>query len=176
MTHEISNPRTGQRMIFLKTGKETNGALLEIESFNPPSAMPEPEHIHPLQESSCDVISGELKFQIDGKVQTVRAGESVVIPAGVRHFFWNDGSEVTHHVQRFKPALTIDNFFTSYFALARDGKLNDKGMPNFFLISLVSLRHQNDIRVVSPPWMIQKPLFLMLAPIAKLLGYKASYS
>lgn len=176
MAHEISNPRTGQRMIFRKTGKDTNGQLLEVESFNPPSPMAEPEHVHPFQESGCDVISGVLKFKIDGKVQTVRAGESVVIPAGIPHYFWNEGTDVAHHIGWFKPALTIENFFTSYFALARDGKLNEKGMPNFFLISMLSLRHQNDIRVVSPPWVIQKPLFVIIAPIAKALGYKSSYT
>ena len=35
--HDITNPRSGQRMIFRKTGKDTNGTVTEIESFNPPS-------------------------------------------------------------------------------------------------------------------------------------------
>jgi hypothetical protein len=31
---EIVNPRTGQRMVFLKTGTETGGELLRIDSYN----------------------------------------------------------------------------------------------------------------------------------------------
>jgi hypothetical protein len=31
----ITNSRTRQRMIFRKTGSETNGTLLEIEGYNP---------------------------------------------------------------------------------------------------------------------------------------------
>ena len=33
----ITNVRTGQKMFFRKTGRETNGTLLEIECFNPSS-------------------------------------------------------------------------------------------------------------------------------------------
>lgn len=37
---EIHNPRTGQRMRFLRTAADTNGARLRIETVNPPTAMP----------------------------------------------------------------------------------------------------------------------------------------
>ena len=49
---KITNSRTGQIMIFIKTGHETNGELLEIECFSPPSKAREPEHIHPYQENN----------------------------------------------------------------------------------------------------------------------------
>jgi quercetin dioxygenase-like cupin family protein len=68
---KITNARTGQIMIFRKTGAETNGKLLEIECFNPNSDSREPIHIHPQQESSCTVISGKLHFLIDGKEHIV---------------------------------------------------------------------------------------------------------
>jgi len=64
---QITNARTGQKMIFLKTGKETAGKLLEIESFNPKSDLREPIHIHPIQESSAKVVSGKLHFLVNGK-------------------------------------------------------------------------------------------------------------
>jgi quercetin dioxygenase-like cupin family protein len=172
---QIANSRTGQRMFFRKTGRDTNGAFVEIECFNPPMGVKEPEHIHPLQESSCEVISGELNFQVNGKTRTVKAGEVITIPAGTPHYFWNGSDEEAHHVQRFSPALQIDTFFITYFALARKNKLNKKGLPNFFLISLISLKHQLEIRLVKPPWVLQKMIFTVLAPIGKLLGYKEEY-
>ncbi len=171
----ITNVRTGQRMVFRKTGRETNGTLLEIECFNPPSGVKEPEHIHPVQESICEVISGKLHFQVNGKMRIVLPGEVIIIPAGIPHYFWNGGDTEAHHIQRFKPSLKIDTFFRTYFALAREDKLNKKGLPNLFLISLVSLNHQNEIRLVKPPWALQKIIFSLLAPIGKLLGYKAAY-
>jgi hypothetical protein len=77
-------------------------------------------------------------------------------------------------MQSFKPALHIDDFFRTFFALARNNKLNKNGLPNIFLISMISLRHKNEIRLVNPPWILQKLIFCMLAPIGKILGYKAT--
>jgi hypothetical protein len=51
---EIVNPRTGQRMVFLKTG----GELVQIDTYNPPTGVPEPKHVHPFQESGAEVLSG----------------------------------------------------------------------------------------------------------------------
>jgi quercetin dioxygenase-like cupin family protein len=171
----ITNARTGQRMIFLKTGKETNGNLLEIDSFNPRTDMREPIHIHPKQESSAEVISGKLHFLVNGKEQILSPGEKIVIPAGVPHCFWNEDVEAAHSIQRFSPALTIDEFFESFFALGSDGKLNDKGMPPFLQLPLMGLKHKNDIQVISPPWALQLATYLILAPISFLMGYRSNY-
>ncbi len=173
---KITNARTGQRMIFLKTGKETNGSLLEIESFNPKSDMIEPIHIHPKQESSANVISGKLHFLVNGKEQILGVGEKIVIPAGVPHCFWNEDDIEAHSVQQFSPALHLDEFFESFFALAKDGKLSDKGMPPFLQLPLMGLKHKDDIRVISPPWLLQLLTYWILAPISFVMGYRANYT
>lgn len=172
---KITNGRTGQRMIFLQTGKETNGQLLEIESFNPKSDMREPIHIHPKQESSARVVSGKLHFLVDGKEHIVGPGEKIVIPAGVPHCFWNEDKAEAHSVQQFIPAQHIDEFFESFFALAQDNKLDKKGMPPFLQLPLMGLKHKDDIRVINPPWFVQLLTYWILAPISYLLGYRSSY-
>ncbi|MBK6611791.1 MAG: cupin domain-containing protein [Sphingobacteriales bacterium] len=172
---QITNARTGQRMVFLKTSKETNGNLLEIDSFNPKTDMREPIHIHPKQESSAEVVSGKLHFLINGKEQIVGPGEKITIPAGAHHCFWNEENEEAHSIQRFSPALTIDEFFETFFALSRDGKLNEKGIPNFIHASMILLKHRNDIRVINPPWIIQIMTYLTLSPIGWLMGYRNNY-
>ena len=88
---EIVNPRTGQRMVFLATARETDGELLRIDSYNPPVPPLEPEHVHPLQESGAEVISGSLRFRVGGKERSVKSGESITVPANTPHHFWNDG-------------------------------------------------------------------------------------
>lgn len=172
---KIVNGRTGQTMIFLETGKETNGTLLETESFNPKSDMREPIHIHPKQESGARVISGKLHFLVNGKEEVISAGERITIAAGAAHCFWNEDDEVAHSVQYFTPALHIDEFFESFFALANDGKLSEKGMPPFLQLPLMGLKHRNEIRVTSPPWVIQLLTYYLLAPVCYLLGYRAGY-
>lgn len=171
----ITNTRTGQEMIFLKTGAETNGELLQIECFSPPTAVKEPEHIHPLQESRFEMLAGACNFSIAGKERIVRAGESVTIAANVPHFFWNASDATAHYIQEFRPALHIDGFFETFFALSRDGKLNDKGIPNLLHGSLIMLKHKDEIRVTKPPWPVQYLTYIVLAPIGKLLGYQAEY-
>lgn len=173
---KITNARTGQTMVFLQTGKETNGTLLEIETFNPKSDMKEPIHIHPKQESSAKVISGRLHFLVNGKEKIVGSGEKIIIPAGAPHCFWNEDDTVAHAVQQFSPALHIDEFFESFFALAQDGRLNEKGMPPFLQIPLMGLKHRGDIQLTTPPWVLQLLTYWILAPFCYLIGYRAKYS
>lgn len=171
----IENTRTGQRMIFLKTWAETNGTQLQIECFSPVTSAREPEHIHPYQENRFHVLSGELCFSIDGKEQIAYPGETVSIPKNTPHHFWNSGATEAHYIQEFFPALKIDNLFETFFALSRDGKLNKHGAPNIFRTSLIMLKHQREIRLTKPVWIIQKMLFSFLSPLGKLFGYKSHY-
>lgn len=173
---KITNARTGQIMIFLKTGNETEGELLEIECFSPPSDAREPEHIHPYQENSFKIISGSCVFSVNGIEHIVRAGEEISVPKNVRHHFWNSGETTAHYIQQFRPALHIDSFFETFFALSQDGKLNNNGIPNFFQASLIMLRHKNDIRVSSPPWPIQLITYWTLSPVGLLMGFRDTYS
>jgi quercetin dioxygenase-like cupin family protein len=172
---QIKNIRTGQVMKFLQTAKETNGDLLEIECFSPPTDAREPEHFHPMQENIFKVMSGELSFRIDGKEQMILPGEEVTILPGVPHHFWNSGVATAHYLQEFRPALNIDQLFETFFALARDGRLNKSGAPNIFRTALIMLFHQKELRIINPSWRIQKILFALLAPLGRLMGFKSRY-
>ena len=134
---EIVNPRTGQRMVFLQTAEDTDGALLQLETVNPGHSPAEPEHVHPLQESSAEVIAGALYFSVRGEIQIVRAGDKIVIPPNTPHSFWNGGDVDARAVQEFRPALRIESFFETWFGLAHDGKLNEKGMPSVLQLAVM---------------------------------------
>jgi len=172
---QIENRRTGQKMIFLQTGKETNGDLLEIECYSPPTETREPEHIHPIQKNIFKIISGEVSFNINGNVQKYLAGEEISIMPGVPHHFWNSGTSVAHYLQEFRPALTIDQLFQTFFALARDGKLSKSGTPNIFRTALIMLEHEKELRVIKPSWGVQKLIYTLFAPIGRILGFKKYY-
>ena len=169
----ITNARTGQRMIFLETWAETNGTQLQIECFSPVTTLKEPEHIHPFQENRFKILKGELCFSHQRKrTNCYHAGDSISIPKNVPHHFWNSGNIEAHYIQEFYPALRIDRLFETFFALARDGKLNQKGAPNIFRTSVIMLAHEKEIRLAKPAWIFQKAIFTLLAPVGKLLGYK----
>ena len=172
---EILNPRTGQRMIFRQTAANTGGALLQIETFNPRGPA-EPEHVHPHQESNARVLAGTLHFSIRGKVRAVRAGETIIIPANVPHYFWNEGEEVAHAIQELRPALRTEDFFETYFALVRAGKLNEHGVPRSLLhTAVLTAAYWDVIRVTRPPMAIQRIFATLLAPLGRRRGYRARF-
>lgn len=173
LDQKIVNPRTGQTMIFRQTARETHGQLLQIECFSEPTGATEPEHIHPKQESRTEILSGELTFRIAGQERVARAGDVVTIPAKVPHSFSNNGAEVAHYLQEFRPALRIDLFFETLFSLARDGKLDDKGMPSLLQVAVFLPAFGDELRPTSPPWPLLRGASWLLGPIARLRGYRS---
>ena len=168
---EIVNHRTGQRMLFHQTASSTGGTLLRIESVHPPTNRPEPEHTHPGQESSAGVLEGTLHFRVNGEVRSVGPGERIVIPAGAPHTFWNESGEAARSIQEFRPALNIEDFFETYFAIAARGELDDKGDLPLLRIAVMLPGFASAIRPTSPPWPLLRAICWLLGPIARARGY-----
>lgn len=168
---EIINPRTGQRMRFVRTAGDSNGAVLQIDCVSPPSAEREPEHVHPRQENIFAVRSGKLRFRISGVERVLGPGERVVIPPGTPHHFWVEGDEVARYDQEFRPALKTEALFETYFGLAREGKLSARGLP---MLAVMSLAFWDEIRLTRPPAWMQRVLFWVLAPVGRALGFRVA--
>lgn len=155
-------------MTFLELGP----ARTRIESINPSGDEREPAHIHPRQTSGAEVLAGSLVFEVDGVERRVQTGESISIPPGAPHRFWNDGEEDAHSIQFFEPALDSAAFFESLFALADEGKLDAKGMPRLLPLALLVPEFGDEIRPVSPPWPVLKTVAIVLSPLARLRGHR----
>jgi quercetin dioxygenase-like cupin family protein len=161
-------------MRFLLTAADTGGALLRMETVNPPTGVAEPSHVHPRQESRAEVVSGALRFVVAGRERRVRAGESITIPAGVPHHFVNDGDEDAVAVQEFRPALRTAEFFETFFGLARRGELDERGMPSLLRHAVLGPAFAEEIRVTRPPWPLQRAAYALLGPVARLRGISAA--
>jgi mannose-6-phosphate isomerase-like protein (cupin superfamily) len=166
--YDIVNPRTGQRMRFMP---DATGEILRIDTVNPPGAVPEPTHVHPRQVSAAHVVSGRLRFVVDGVVRDVGPGEDVTIPAGVPHRFFNPGDEDAVSIQEFRPALRSEQFFRVLFALAERGELDESGMPSLMHLAVLVPAFADEIRVTRPPWLVQRVVFALLGPVAARRGY-----
>jgi len=171
----IVSVRTGQKMTFLETWAETNGTQLKIDCVSPVTTEREKLHYHPHQENRFTILEGNLLFMIDGEEKLAKVGDVISIPKNIPHSFYNSGNTDARYIQEFFPALKIDHLFETFFALARDGKLNKGGAPNIFRSSLILLHFKNEIRLAQPSWTLQKIFFILLSPIGKLMGYKAFY-
>jgi mannose-6-phosphate isomerase-like protein (cupin superfamily) len=172
---DIENVRTGQRMTFQITAEDSEGALVRFDSFNPPGPF-EPVHVHPEQESSAEVLSGALLLVVAGREIRLGPGDRTVIPAGTPHTFRNEGPEEAHSIMEFRPALKIAECFETLFALAQRGELDARGMPSPLQLALSGPAFGREMRLPSPPWLIQRLALAPLAPLARLRGLRPTYT
>ncbi len=124
----IENPITGERIIFLKTTRETNGELLRYEYVLPPG-FTIPEHIHPQQEERHEVLSGTLRGRVGGQERDYGEGERMIGPAGVPHAWQNPSPhQEARIVSEIRPPLAFEALFETYCGLAWDGKMTKQGI------------------------------------------------
>ena len=169
----IEHPITGEKMVFRQTAQDTNGELLQIDLFVDPHGFVAAEHIHPSQEERFKIRSGSIQLRVNDHEQEYAEGEEARIPPGTPHVWWNNGDTELHVVLEFRPALEIEAFFENFFRLGRDGKTDRKGRPNPLQSAVMFQAFKDEMRLPLLPFGI---LFPVLAPIGRLVGYRARYS
>jgi quercetin dioxygenase-like cupin family protein len=165
----------GARLVFRKTADETNGELLQFDFFLKPRGEIAEQHLHPRQEERFEVVSGRMRGIVSKKPQTAETGDVVVVPPGTRHAWWNDGDEEAHLVVEFRPALRAEEFFETAFGLARDGKTDERGLPNIWQRAVLLREYDDEFFPASGPLPIIKVMMPILARIGRLRGYRPHY-
>jgi quercetin dioxygenase-like cupin family protein len=171
----IRNPITGQQIRFLRTGRDTNGQLLEMEATFAGNSTKPAAHYHPRQAEDFRVITGELTVQVAGRTTVLQAGDVLHIPQNTVHAMWNASPTETIVHWQVQPALTTDHFFETAFGLANDGKVGPNGMPTLLQAVLLARHFSAVYRLSSPPRSIQRVLFPVLSVVAYLAGYRPIY-
>jgi mannose-6-phosphate isomerase-like protein (cupin superfamily) len=172
----IESPFSGARIRFLKTARDTNGELLQVEDLMKGGGRVPIEHVHPYMEERFEIISGTARLSMRGQERDVFAGESVVVRAGTPHVWGNPNEDEVHLILEFRPALRMEEWFETFFGLQRDGKVNAKsGLPNLLQWAVISREYEDEIYLAWPPLLVQRVRFGLLATIGKLVGYKARY-
>jgi quercetin dioxygenase-like cupin family protein len=171
----IENPVTGERLVFRKTSRETNGEAVVLEAFVKPSGFVAAAHVHPHQEERFQVLRGTVGFQLGRKKLVAGPGQRITVPAGTAHKFWNAGDDEVHFVCEVRPALQFEQLIETMFALANDGKTNRKGMPNPLRLAVIARAHFEDVRLPFPPAWMQRAGLALGSPLGRLLGYEATY-
>ncbi len=173
----IENPITGERIVFCKTSGDTHGELLQLDYSLKPRGFVVVEHIHLHQEERFQILSGTPRFRIDGKEQTASPGQTVIVSRGSPHIVWNDAEEESRMLVEFRPALKTEIMFETVFGLAQDGKLNRRGIPNPLQAAVLFMAYRDETLPASRTLKVAASLVLpILAPIARLLGYRAHCS
>ena len=172
----VESPLSGARIVFLKKSRDTNGELLQLDDVMKGGGRVPIEHVHPYMEERFEILSGTARLSMRGQERDVGVGETVVVPAGTPHVWGNPNEDEVHLILEFRPALRMEEWFETFFGLQKDGKVNPgSGLPNPLQWAVISREYEDEIYLASPPLLVQRVRFGLLATIGKLLGYKARY-
>jgi hypothetical protein len=157
------NDGHGKRLIFL----ESTPHLLRFDEISSPHTKPVQPHIHIKQTERFEIRSGALRMRLGKTERTLATGESLTIPAGVPHTYWNPFEQEAHVRIELRPALNYQRFFESVYGLTREGLLQS---PHPLLGAL--LVDEYKLYLAGLPVSFQKIVFGLLAKVARGLGYQ----
>jgi mannose-6-phosphate isomerase-like protein (cupin superfamily) len=169
----IENPVIGDKLQFLVTAEDSKGELLKVKLWNKIGAQGPPEHMHPKQIETFEVISGTAGIKLNGREHILTAGQTITVPMNAPHKFRNAGEDELIMIAELKPALRTEYFLESVYSLAKKGKVNKDSVPKNFLHFMTILNeHYGESFIVGPPVPAQKILAKFAGGLGKLLGHK----
>src|SRR5689334_2104110 len=118
----------GAEFRIIQTPNDPGRDALEMEWILAPKAHGTPEHIHPYATESYHVLEGKLEYQMNGKWNTISAGESASVPPCVPHTFRNPLNTVTRVHNTHGPALAIGDYFESIHRIVESGAVRQDRM------------------------------------------------
>jgi quercetin dioxygenase-like cupin family protein len=172
---KIDNPAAKMSIHFLLTKNDTGGLLLEMEATYQPHSAEPVMHYHPLQEEDFTVLEGELTVNVKGVLTVLKCGDSLHIAPGVWHAMWNNTNNKTVVNWQVRPAMDTEHLLETAAGLATDGKVNKKGMPPILQVALMANKYSKVFRLSKPAFAVQKIVFKVLSPIARLAGLHPDY-
>lgn len=166
----ITNRFSGERLVILTNGEETDGQLLVFELFLPPGKHVPSRHTHPLQEELFTVLSGTMRFWVGWRMILAKPGDTVAVPRGVAHWFGNAGSSESRARVEVRPALHTQELFeaAAKVELGEHPSILEQArqFPN---IARMLLRFQHEVAVPDLPAWAVRPVLTGLARLGRRL-------
>ncbi len=170
----ISNPISGDEFEFLETAADTNGDRVTLKATVRSKGQLVPKHFHVLQDETYEVVSGQLTIILGDKTTVLQVGDKATLPKNIPHNHYNDNGDPVIYKHTVEPALDFDYFIENLVGLAADGKSNN---GRYGLVQeLVTLKYLDGTTYLADlPLGIQKIMMNIIAPVARLFGYRALY-
>jgi hypothetical protein len=131
--------------------------------------------VHPNQEERFEVGGAAVTFRVAGKERIYQPGEVAVVPAGTPHAWWNSSDHQAATLVQFRPALDTETFFETFFGLASEGKVGRNGLPNPLQMMVLARDYRREMALPKPQQAILGPIAMLLAPLARAMGYRGRY-
>lgn len=152
------------------TRYHTENNTLILQDVLPGDQSGPPMHIHRTTAETFRVHSGLLSLRLPGQTITVAPGADYTVPAGLPHSFHTKGSVDVHCTILLAPAGQMEVFFRGLGHVTQHGR-----SPLLQIAVMHQACPQMDFYTAGPPIWAQRVLYAALAPLAKLLGYRATY-
>jgi len=156
---------TGERIELIRGALETGGEFAEVHFDIAPGGYVAVAHIHPHVEERFDVVSGSLTVLVGDEEKVISAGETLVVPPGTPHQPFNRGDVEMRSIARITPPGKGDIFF---------GQLSGLDYKPAFLQMMLFVQAY-DAFPASPPPAVVRVMSFLLAPTARLVGYRSFY-
>lgn len=119
----------------------TNGSLSIVDTTSPAGSGP-PRHVHEREDEIFVIVSGNVRFWVEGELFDRGSGEAVLVQRGREHTFRVIGNEPSRHLLVLTPG-GFENFFAD---MASGGYRIPEDMD---LIARSAARHS--LRFTGPP-------------------------
>ena len=171
---KLENPHTGDTYEFLETAADTNGNYIKVMVTLKSKGVRMPDHIHTIQDEFFEVLSCKLTVIDRGEKIIIYPGGERFFPKNRPHNHYNNHLGKVIFIQTVSPALDFDYLLETLHGLSCDGKIR-KGKIGF-LQQMVLLKYIESKRVLADvPLGLQNALVNALAPLGRILGYRAVY-
>ena len=88
----LENRHTGE-VLELVRRRRGGEVILELRGTLPPYRDGPPLHVHSCEDEEGTVTAGTLSAEVGGRRIDATAGQSVSLPRGIPHRWWNEGNE-----------------------------------------------------------------------------------
>jgi uncharacterized cupin superfamily protein len=167
----LRNPVTGEQFTVLAV-PATDDDWGRAEILLPPGSLGPPRHVHDRTVERVSVVEGVLTVSLCSRSNRhdLHEGETLTLPAGVPHRFWNDGSTPVRVIGEARPGAQLGAVLERICQLAKEGKVTRRGAPKDPL-QVALLFEESEMYLTGIPRAIQRPLQTWLAKLARQRGY-----
>lgn len=163
----------GDRFVVREGGDDTGGERLVADLYIKPGGAVAAKHVHAYTTERFEVLSGTVRFHVDGREELARPGQQVEVPPGIVHDWWNVGDDEAHVLADIRPAERFELMVQNLYGLANDGRTNARGVPRLLPLALFVREFRREAEFVRPPRIVQRVLFTLVSPLARARGYRA---
>lgn len=141
-----------------------------------PNAPGPPEHFHEAFEETFTVKSGTISILVNGEKRTLKAGETISVPPMTMHKPFNETGETVVIESDNPKTLPVQfGYILSQLYGFMDSQPN--GLSTLQMLMQLSVYGNDADSYIAdgPPLAVQKAMRVLMAPTARMLGYKNYY-